>query len=221
MNMTQNAYMYTQFNMQNTRAGLTSAIGNLQQEHLNMHTRQDSITGTLEQGLSALYTIKDSNHKSDSSQVNESSTCNINSATPTVNSSIDGRCMSYIATDQSRRGLRSAGEYQNCTVHHVSNINGHTGSHSDMDQTNRGLWSYDESHNGTIHNISSTDRHIRPISSTDQTDRGTWSSWEFQNGNTHNISSADGYSRYYGNTELTHRGPISSGEFQNETTQTL
>ena len=133
--------MYSQFNMQNTRAGLTSAIGNLQQEHLNMHTRQDIITGTLEQVLSALYTIKDSNHTSDSSQVNERSTCNINSATPTVNSSIDGRCIPYSATDQSRRGLRSAGEYQNCTVHHVSNINGQTGSHSDMDQTNRGLWS--------------------------------------------------------------------------------
>ena len=82
MNLTQNAYMYSQFNMQNTRAGLTSVIGNLQQEHLNMHTRQDSMTGTLDQVLSALYTIKDSNHTSDSIQVNESSTCNINSATP-------------------------------------------------------------------------------------------------------------------------------------------
>ena len=211
MNMTQNAYMYSQINMQNTIAGLTSAIGNLQQEHLNMHTRQDSITGTLEQVLSALYTIKDSNHASAASQVNASSKCNINSATPTVNSSIDGGCRSYSATDQSNRGLRSAGEYQNGTFHHVSSINGHTGSHSDTDQTNRGLWSYDESHNGTIYNISSTD----------QTDRGTWSSWEFQNDNTHNISNADGYSRYYGDTESTHRGPISSGEFQNETTQNV
>ena len=221
MNMTQNAYMYSQINMQNTIAGLTSAIGNLQQEHLNMHTRQDSITGTLEQVLSALYTIKDSNHTSASSQVNASSTCNIHSATPTVNSSIDGRCRSYSATDQTNRGLRSVGEYQNGTVHNVSGIDGHTGSHSDTVQTNRGLWSYDESHNGTIHNISSIDSHSRPISSTDQTDRGTWSSGEFQNGNTHNISSADGYSRYYGDTESTHRGPISSGEFQNDTTQSV
>ena len=59
MNMTQNSFIYSQANMQNTMAGLTNAIGNLQQEHLNMHSRQENITGTLTQVLSVLQDIKD------------------------------------------------------------------------------------------------------------------------------------------------------------------
>ena len=62
MNMTQNSFMYSQANMQNTMAGLTNAIGNLQQEHLTMHSRQENITGTLTQVLSVLQDIKDGNH---------------------------------------------------------------------------------------------------------------------------------------------------------------
>ena len=61
MNMTQNSFMYSQPNMQNTMAGLTNAIGNLQQEHLTMHSRQENITGTLTQVLSVLQDIKDGN----------------------------------------------------------------------------------------------------------------------------------------------------------------
>ena len=62
MNMTQNSFMYSQANMQNTMAGLTNGIGNLQQEHLTMHSRQENITGTLTQVLSVLQDIKDGNH---------------------------------------------------------------------------------------------------------------------------------------------------------------
>ena len=58
-NATQNAFMYSQVNMQNTMAGLSSAIGSLQQEHLNLHTRQESITSTLTQVLSVLQELKD------------------------------------------------------------------------------------------------------------------------------------------------------------------
>ena len=56
--------------MQSTITGLTSAINNLQQEHLTMNTRQDSITGTLEQVLSALQELKSAN--TTSSQIQSS-----------------------------------------------------------------------------------------------------------------------------------------------------
>ena len=51
--------MYSHINMQNTIVGLTNAIGNLQQEQINMHTRQDNITGTLGQVLSVLQGLRD------------------------------------------------------------------------------------------------------------------------------------------------------------------
>ena len=51
--------MYSHINMQNTIVGLTNAIGNLQQEQINMHTRQDDITGTLGQVLSVLQGLRD------------------------------------------------------------------------------------------------------------------------------------------------------------------
>ena len=51
--------MYSQINMQNTIAGLTNAIGNLQQEQINMHTRQDNINGTLGQVLLVLQGLND------------------------------------------------------------------------------------------------------------------------------------------------------------------
>ena len=54
-------HAYSQATMQSTITGLTSAINNLQQEHLTMNTRQDSITGTLEQVLSALQELKSAN----------------------------------------------------------------------------------------------------------------------------------------------------------------
>ena len=51
--------MYSQINIQNSIAGLTNAIGNLQQEQINIHTRQDNITGTLGQVLSVLQGLRD------------------------------------------------------------------------------------------------------------------------------------------------------------------
>ena len=63
-------YAYSQATMQSTLTGLTSAINNLQQEHLTMNTRQDSITGTLEQVLSALQELKSEN--TTSSQIQSS-----------------------------------------------------------------------------------------------------------------------------------------------------
>ena len=63
-------YAYSQATMQSTITGLTSAINNLQQEHLTMNTRQDSITGTLEQVLSALQELKSAN--TTSSQIQSS-----------------------------------------------------------------------------------------------------------------------------------------------------
>ena len=58
--------------MQNTIASLTGAIDNLQQQQLNMHTRQETITSTLEQVLSALQQLRGYNHPSPQNQ--ESST---------------------------------------------------------------------------------------------------------------------------------------------------
>ena len=58
--------------MQNTIASLTGAIDSLQQQQLNMHTRQESITSTLEQVLSALQQLRGYNHSSP--QNHESST---------------------------------------------------------------------------------------------------------------------------------------------------
>ena len=61
MNMTQNTFMYSKVNMQNTMAGLSNVIGSLQQEPLNMGNRQENITSTLTQVLSVLQELKDGN----------------------------------------------------------------------------------------------------------------------------------------------------------------
>ena len=47
-NITQNQHVYPNSDMQNTIASLTGATDSLQQQQLNMHTRQESITSTLE-----------------------------------------------------------------------------------------------------------------------------------------------------------------------------
>ena len=74
-------FIYSQPNMQNTICGLANAISNLQQgqlniqqEHASMHTRQESITDTLEQVLSALTEIRDGRHTSLPDQNSQSST---------------------------------------------------------------------------------------------------------------------------------------------------
>ena len=89
MNMTQNAFMYSQVNMQKTIAGLTSAMGNIQEEHLNMHTRQENITGTLTQVLSVLKELKDGNYTSAPNQRSASSLQNEDSTLHPWSSSID------------------------------------------------------------------------------------------------------------------------------------
>ena len=61
-------YSYSQATMQNTITGLTSAINDLQEEHLTMNTRQDNITGTLEQVLSALQELKSASASSSQMQ---------------------------------------------------------------------------------------------------------------------------------------------------------
>ena len=60
--------MYSHINMQNTIIGLTNAISNLQQEQINMHKRQENITGTLGQVLSVLQGLKDGSFPSASNQ---------------------------------------------------------------------------------------------------------------------------------------------------------
>ena len=74
-------FIYSQPNMQTTIHGLDNAISNLQQgqlniqqEHASMHTRQESITGTLEQICSALTEIRDGRHISLPDQNSQSST---------------------------------------------------------------------------------------------------------------------------------------------------
>ena len=70
--------------MQNTIAGLTMAIGSLQQEYLNMYTRQHN-----EHTRSCPHykPLKDSNHIPRPSQASASSICNGSSAPPTMNNS--------------------------------------------------------------------------------------------------------------------------------------
>ena len=72
VNATQNQNVYPNSDMQNTIASLTGAIDSLQQQQLNMHTRQESITSTLQQVLSALQQLRGYNHSSPQNQ--ESST---------------------------------------------------------------------------------------------------------------------------------------------------
>lgn len=57
----QNPMVYSQTNMQNAISGLSSAIGCLQQQQVDIHRRQNNITGTLEQVLTALQDLKDRN----------------------------------------------------------------------------------------------------------------------------------------------------------------
>ena len=73
-NMTPNAFIYSQINMQNTMAGLSNAIGTLQQEQLNMHARQENITGTLTQVLSVLQELKDGNSSTGKHQMSTNKT---------------------------------------------------------------------------------------------------------------------------------------------------
>ena len=75
---------HSQATVQNTITGLTNAISTLQQEHVTKHSRQENITGTLEQVLSALQDLKDNSHTTLQTQTR---TENSSSAQPQMSSS--------------------------------------------------------------------------------------------------------------------------------------
>ena len=108
----------------------------IQQEHASMRTRQENITCTLEQVLSALQDIKDDHRTSQSSQINQ----NNESAPPAANSGIDCHTGSYSGSSVARYsgsfslnnlGSRNSGpraEYQTNDTNTDSNIDRHYGS---------------------------------------------------------------------------------------------
>ena len=75
---------HSQATVQTTITGLTNAISNLQQEQVTMHSRQENITGTLEQVLSALQDLKDNSRTTLQTQTR---TENSSSAQPQMSSS--------------------------------------------------------------------------------------------------------------------------------------
>ena len=120
--------MYSHINMQNTIVGLTNAISNLQREQINMHTRQENITGTLGQVLSVLQGLKDGSFPSAS---NQDSVQNmgfaqsaINNSTPLNPESLGDRCIS-------NEGSRPFAETQTDTPQNDSSIERQYGSRSD------------------------------------------------------------------------------------------
>ena len=100
---------------------LTSAMGNLQQEHLNRHTRQEIITGTLTQVLSVLQELKDGNYKHAPSQRSLSSLQNEGSAPHPWSSSIDRHPRSGSDVSLSKRVSFSRDESHISAILHVSN----------------------------------------------------------------------------------------------------
>ena len=126
-NATQNAFMYSQVNMQNTMAGLSSAIGSLQQEHLNMHTRQESITSTLTQVLSVLQELKDGNRsiaiqQTSSNKIQNEGFTNL----PLATSSSTDRHPGSLNNASVRNRVSLSRDEPNSTTSHVSSID--TGS---------------------------------------------------------------------------------------------
>ena len=122
-NTTQNAFMYLQVNMQNTMSGLSSAIGSLQQEHLNMHTRQESITSTLTQVLSVLQELKDGNHSIASHQPSSSNIQNDGSKNlPLTTSGSTDRHPGSLNDASTRNRVSLSHDEPNSTTSHVSSI---------------------------------------------------------------------------------------------------
>ena len=156
-------FIYSQPNMQNTICGLANAISSLQQgqmsiqqEYASMHTRQENITCTLEQVLSALQDIKDGHHTSQSSQINQ----NKESAQPAANSGIDCHSSSYSGSSVARYsgsfslnnpGSRNSGpraEYQTNGTNTDSNIDRHYESFAPNKSTNTDCGQFLESQTG-------------------------------------------------------------------------
>ena len=122
-NATQNAFMYSQVNMQNTMAGLSSAIGSLQQEHLNMHTRQESITSTLTQVLSVLQELKDGNRPIAAQQPSSNNLQNEGSTNlPLATSSSTDRHSGSLNNASVRNRVSLSRDEPNSTTSHVSSI---------------------------------------------------------------------------------------------------
>ena len=155
-------FIYSQPNMQNTICGLVNSISSLQQgqmsiqqEHASMHTRQENITCTLEQVLSALQDIKDGHRTSQSSQINQ----NNESAPPAANSGIChsgsykhrsvARCSRSFSLNNS--GSRNSGpraEYQTNDTNTDSNIDRYYWSFAPNKSTNTDYGQFSESQTG-------------------------------------------------------------------------
>ena len=126
-NMPQNSMVYSQLNdMQNTIIGLTHVISNMQQEHASMHTRQDSITGTLGQVLSALTEIRDG-HVSLSGQNSQSNTGRGENGPPSSSSNIDRHPGSSNGSSSANAVLCTVNETQPTYSYH-SNRDSHSGA---------------------------------------------------------------------------------------------
>ena len=126
-NMPQNSMVYSQLNdMQNTIIGLTHVISNMQQEHASMHTRLDSITGTLGQVLSALTEIRDG-HVSLSGQNSQSNTGRGENGPPSSSSNIDRHPGSSNGSSSANAVLCTVNETQPTYSYH-SNRDSHSGA---------------------------------------------------------------------------------------------
>ena len=157
-NRTSNAFMYSQINMQNTMAGLSNAIGMLQQEQLNMHARQENITGTLTQVLSVLQELKDGSSSTGERQM---STNNTQSERST-----------YLSSGTNRTTGRHY-EFQNddnstqLSLHTHSSVDRQYGAPNDVSNTNLPLHSSSRAdrHTGSIDDTNSRNRPLRISSS--------------------------------------------------------
>ena len=132
--VSQSTYPYSQFNMQNTAqfnrqntiAGLTSAITGLQQEHLNMHTRQENITGTLEQVLSALHDIR--HEYQTSSSHNAGNIQHASSTQPTANRNTDQTPGFCVVNNLTTSNFGQTVEPQTNATQITGSMNGQSGS---------------------------------------------------------------------------------------------
>ena len=153
-NYTQNAFI----NMQSTMAGLSNAIGTLQQEQLNMHTRQENITGTLTQVLSVLQELKDGNSSTGERQM---STNNTQSERST-----------YLPSGTTRSTGRHYEAQNDVSSTHLSlrtnnSVDRQYGAPNDVNNTNLPLHSSTgaDRHTGSIDDTNSRNRPLRISSS--------------------------------------------------------
>ena len=104
-------------------AGLSSAISSLQQEHLNMHTRQESITSTLTQVISVLQELKDDNRPIAAQQRSSYNLQNEGSTNlPLATSSSTDRHSGSLDNASVRNRVSLSRDEPNSTTSHVSSI---------------------------------------------------------------------------------------------------